>query len=497
MRPDPTPFLARLAILWPYALLALVFTADYLAHPALPGNTLAHPLGWWGWWDQGHYIKSAQALAARSLSPDAHWYPMGFSLLAAPFARFVPNHPFFFVDLICLLGALWCAIRIAGTLGINRQAAALLFLGSLLVDRLIFVQFVIPWNTTPLVLYVYGALVIALKEEPLRPADAALAAALAALVLVTRPGDMPAIAPIGLAVLVRIVREGVSLAGRARLLGAGLLAGALVLVAYAALHVAIFGLKASPYMAHSGNIGLSFSQFFAKLYAVVIDPLPLYGEGQGLARRAPWLVWALPALVLTAACNWRAALIAAVVVINIGFYTAYADFLPHGIWRYYNIHYLKLSYPLLAFLGCYGAMLCWRRPILLAPAAALALPFLVLRVQPVEHPVEAAIPDDRTLAFTCADCGNARVAVIRPAGLNYSQTYFEPHVGRIGETAFRNIYDFRTTPVDGTIRAVFPVPFDARPVSLTFAMPHGYGPDRKPQVTLVSTRLRLQWPRLP
>lgn len=482
---------------WPYLVLGLAYTFAYLANPALPGNDLAHPLGWWGWWDQSQYIRSARALATLDFSPNAHWYPMGYSLLASGFARFAPNHPFYFVGLGCLLLTVFLIIRIAGTLGIRRDIAAVLFILALL-DRLIFTQFVIPWSTAPVVVYIYGALYLVLRPEPPAWRTTCGAALCAALVLVTRPSDVAVIAPIGLALLIRLLVSHPPLRALRYLLGGAAVLG-LVLSLYALLHARIFGWQASPYMTFSAAIGLAFSNFGERLYSVLIDPRPLYGEGEGLVQRAPWLVIAIPALLVGAvASGWRVALIAAVVVVNIGLYTAYADFLPHGIWRYYNIHYLKLSYPLLALLAFNGIRLCWQQPKMLAPALVLGLAMLSIRFEAVQLPALAVkVDDERSLSFTCAGCRRARVAVIQPGLLNYSQIYYENHVARIGADQFRNIYDFRTIPVDGTIRAVFPVAFAERPVSIAFAAPHGYSQAAPPVVTAVSTRFRLRLPRFP
>jgi hypothetical protein len=38
----------------------LIYTFLFLSHPALPHDMVS---GWWGWWDQSQYIKSAKALS--------------------------------------------------------------------------------------------------------------------------------------------------------------------------------------------------------------------------------------------------------------------------------------------------------------------------------------------------------------------------------------------------------------------------------------------------
>lgn len=40
-------------------------------------------LGWFDWWDQSQYLKSASAFYRLDLSSELHWYPIGYSLLGA------------------------------------------------------------------------------------------------------------------------------------------------------------------------------------------------------------------------------------------------------------------------------------------------------------------------------------------------------------------------------------------------------------------------------
>ena len=58
--------------------------ALYWTYPAVPFHDPTR--GWEGWWDQSQYLKSARALAAFDLSAPMHWYPIGYSLLVAPFS---------------------------------------------------------------------------------------------------------------------------------------------------------------------------------------------------------------------------------------------------------------------------------------------------------------------------------------------------------------------------------------------------------------------------
>jgi hypothetical protein len=68
------------------------YTFLYFTHPSLPNDA---PSGWWGWFDQGQYIKSVKALSQANLSPSEHWYFPGYPLLGAILYKYMPVHPFF------------------------------------------------------------------------------------------------------------------------------------------------------------------------------------------------------------------------------------------------------------------------------------------------------------------------------------------------------------------------------------------------------------------
>lgn len=487
--------LSGLAVVAPYLILTGIFTLVYLAHPALPGNNLEHPLGWWGWWDQSLYLRSAQALGRLVLSPDVHWYPLGYSLLGAPWTRIVPTHPFFFVNLLALLGAFFCFLRIGRALGVRDGTAAFVFIAAIATDGLIFWQFVIPWNTTPVMLYVYLALAVTLREAPLDVPATVFAALCAALVLVTRPSDMPMLAPVGLMLILRCLREAPLPLALGRL-AAGAVAAGVVCGAYAALHFRIYGVAPSPYMAHSGAIGLNLADLPRKLYAVLLDPRPFYGEGQGLLQRAPWILLAVPGLALALVTRNRAAvLVAAVVTVNILFYAAYTDFLPHGIWRYNNIHYLKTSYPLLGLLAVF-ALARLRRVRTVAMAAAMMLAVLAIEYRVPRLSLPARAIDAHTIAIETAGL-RVETLVLDQAKLDYKNVYFDENVIQANGAAMRNIFDFRSIPVDGRVYVVFFRTIEAPEIRLTFKAPHGFPLSQPVAVDGGSGAFGLRWPRWP
>ncbi len=107
----------------------------------------------------------------------------------------------------------------------------------------------------------------------------------------------------------------------------------------------------------SAEIGTSFADFGWKLSILYVDPRPWYPQISGLLGRMPWvalgLAGALFALIRQDDARRRGyvacLLLAAAAYITV--LTAYADFLPSGLWRNANIHYLKWILPLLGMLA--------------------------------------------------------------------------------------------------------------------------------------------------
>jgi hypothetical protein len=469
------------AALWGGGALLGLYVLLYLAHPALPGNS-AYPLGWWGWWDQSQYLRSAESLAKGVLTPDAHWYPFGYSILAAPFTLIAQKHAFFYVNFICFALTILVWIRLAGVFEVHPVAALALLAGSLLLDPVIFEQFVIPWNTTPVALCIYLCLYLALRRELLTVGSVIVLSLSAAIVPVVRPTDALLLVPIACAVLYRLVREHDGPSGTTLILS-GMSVVLAVFGLYIALHVSTYGGAASPYMVHAGTIGFDARPLAEKLYAILIDPNPLYAEGEGIIRRAPWILLAPYGFaVLFARAGWRAWVIGAVIVINFVFYISFVDLLPHGLWRYKNIHYFKLSYPLLALFAAYAVVAALEDRRHIAGVVAVVLLPLLLRYEVKETgKAWVMIDDERTLTVTCDGCKLARGFVLAPTKLNYLEVSIGAHLALISGRRHRNFYDFRAIPVGETIRTVFPEPISSDSVQLTFAHPHGYSESFRPE----------------
>jgi hypothetical protein len=378
----------RRVALWLCALLTALYFAFYLANPALPGNNPAHPLGWWGWFDQSQYIASARALARFDFSPDKHWYPPTYALLAAPFARVWPAHPWILVNLLSLLAAAWLFVRFAERLGVGPWSASALFVASAypVVDA-----WVEPWTSTPAAAALWAVMLLSARLAVGHPSPFLLGLAAGAVVAL-RPSD--ALAPaaaIAAGLLFRHCAQLRALEAAALRRAAGEIAwiaagGAVPILVFVMLHVAAHGFRASPYMVNSADIGFSIHAFGWKAFNLLIEPRAWWGDGVGLLQRAPWIGLALLLLPFALRAGPGALILALAAIAHVGFYVSYVDLLPTGLWRYRNVHYVKWALPgfaLLAWLGVREGVAAWRdaraerrlRPVL--PALAM-LPIALL-----------------------------------------------------------------------------------------------------------------------
>jgi len=331
---------------WGALLLALLYVADYLGYPALPGNNPQYPLGWWGWFDQSKFLQSTQALARFDFSPTQHLYPFGYALLGAPFARTMPEHPFFFVDLASLLIAYVGFISFARRCGIGAHWSAILFILAGVADPVLFAQWVIPWNTSPLaaLMWLLFATAAAHMQGERRPACLGV---LAAGVPMLRPTD---VLIAGVPVLASLAADVAKHRLRRRDVAIFLVAALVPLAAYGALHLAVYGLRSSDYMRAAGAVGFTLHNFGLKAYLILVDPRAWIGGGEGLLRRCPWLILGFAGL-LTALRRPVSAMLSVALVVHGLLYLSYIDLLPTGFWRYMNVHYWTFTFPGFALLG--------------------------------------------------------------------------------------------------------------------------------------------------
>lgn len=429
------------------ALLAVVYANGYLTHSAVPGNNPIYPLGWWGWFDQSMYLRATRAFASFDMDAAKHWYPPGYALLGAPFSRTMPGHPFFFVDLACFGAAYLGFASFAGRFGVGRIWAVALFLLPV-IDRRLVDAWVVPWTSTPTAALQWGLLALVaahIMTERFSLWRALGIGALTGLVIVFRPTDIIAAGVAGgCAALFDVIhrRKWVGIAGMAG-------AGAVVLAAYLALYLRIYGPHVSGYLENSQKLGFFYDTLGFKAFTLLIDPRAWFGVDpdrwhEGLFQRAPWLVFGVAGFLVawfTVAPRLRwllAALIVGIVASTVN-YLAYIDLLATGIWRYGNVHYLKWAYPGMSLLGflTLREIVVGRRRLAIAGCAA-ALLLCCLRIVP----------------RPAADGEPYRMALLAGPSAGWVQAYFELPLLHADRGPLPTTEAARAFPLDGGIRVL-------------------------------------------
>lgn len=336
-------------------LLLLLYVVAYHSSVFVPGHS--NPLGWWGWWDQSQYLRSADALAHGNLDPAEHWYPLGYPLLGAAFFYWVPLHAYFVPNALCFLAFGVALVQMAHWLGLSRIWGAVAFLAGAAFPSLMLEQYVIPWNTVPLAA-AYGwilALYLRCLGEGCSEARMAGLALLFVAVIAVRPPDVLPLVPVAVHLAMRLFEAWRDDASRATAVAAAAWGGATVLAglaAYGALHVAIYGWAGSPYMEMASKLGFDVPSIPYKYALIFGDPRDFYGTGQGVFGRYPIAVLGLFGVIYALLFDQRARVVSMVVVASVGLYLAFTDFHPGNVWHYKLIHYLVWTLPvalLLAF----------------------------------------------------------------------------------------------------------------------------------------------------
>lgn len=321
---------------------ALLYSWAYWRDELNPGAaTVEQRTGWWSWFDQQKYGEAAVALAEGRLDRETYYYPLGYPALGAAFARFWPAHPFFVPGLL-----LTCATAAAGWRFARRWLApsVALVLGMIYVAThadLLRLTLVIPWNTLP----TQAALATGLWLTVARFGGGAVIglAVLAAVTWWVRPSDAVCFAPLLAVATLRLPDWGARLRWGA--VGAGIIAVAVV--AMGLVNLRVHGAWRTPYEVMSvADIGFFSYPVAEKLFWLFVDARPFFGEPDtALLWRYPWLWAVLPGAVWWLRRDgWAAAAGLTAIAMNWALYLAYNDFLPSGLFRFSQVHYLTWAF---------------------------------------------------------------------------------------------------------------------------------------------------------
>ena len=342
-----------------------IYCAYYLSNSVLPGNDLAHPEGWWGWYDQGEYIRSAKALVRGVFFWRDHQYPPFYAAMGALFLWIVPNHPFFFFNVVAFLVFVFVFERVARAFTSPIEAFALVVLG-VLANYTVMSNFAIPWTTTGSAL-IYSATIyqlmrrsattFRLKSNQREFWSAFGFSAIFGLEVICRPVDAGAAAIFFPAYLylsyVAAKKSGTDspirpLTWQVVALGAGLLIGLSIFMAF---NYALYGRVLGGYLestaVYSGYFPFDIPR---RAFSLIFDSVSIWeAPDSALIDKFPWI--AISTVGMLAAIirgHILLKVLAAAIIWQFGLYAAYGDLNPIGMWRWLNVHYFKWMFPYVA-----------------------------------------------------------------------------------------------------------------------------------------------------
>lgn len=387
------------------------------------------------------------------LRADAHWYPLGYSLLGAPFLAASRLHPFFIADLVGLLVAVAAFARFARLFGVSWPLAMALFLLPWLESRVADV-WIEPWNTTPEAALIWLLLALGgvMMTKPAPSSGRAVAlGALAAGIATFRPTDIF----IGIIVIATVIGHALrSRRCRWRDIGAGALGIAAIALPYAALHLAIYGPHLSTYAKNEAGLGFAPFDLPFRIFVLLEDPRAWFGEGSGLIQHLPWIIpgiagmLAMPFLFRRAA-RWCAAMLALTLIGYYGLYLSYRGLLPPSLWRYGLIHYFVWTLPGLALFAWLWLRALFigdpehagaRRRGRLVPLAALAVTLLLLCPRLVPVPTETGTA--------------ARLEIFDATRIRWVDGYLNPSAIADARGTLENVIDMRVIPETTRARVI-------------------------------------------
>ncbi len=364
--------LSKKILNYPYILLfvAIAYITLFLHTTYAPGNQFdTQPLGWWAWGDQGTYLRNARHILQWEF-PQEFWYPILYPALGALFLPLFPGHPYFFINLICLLWFSYVFLRITCR-NFHIGWGVFILYATIICRPQILEQFVVPWTTTLCVAFLSTTFLALIwmddieqgHRKTLSPWMIFVVALSLGLSVATRPQD----AIIGLIAAIflffkwlQLKKKGTAVPGWASLLSLASLGGIIGPILY-------FGhryLISQSFEALYAFNGTSIFDIFPladipeKFISLWLNGYDLYGQtNSGLVFHYPWLFLGLSGLIwIVIKGDFPTRALATAIFISFFFiYTPYFDLLPTGLWNFLNFHYFIWAFP---YLGLFGLYLC-------------------------------------------------------------------------------------------------------------------------------------------
>ena len=457
-------------------IITLAYTLAYLAHPSTPGNCPGqHPEGWWGWFDQGQYLLSAQSLAEKNLAPANHLYPPLYSALGALFLKWSSGHMFFIINLAALCWFAFVFIRFSDRY-FPRWAGLLVFVSTSILDLRIFQNWVIPWTSTLgaalLATGILGLVWMAEVQEGIKERVTGLQAFIVAgglsLLVPTRPIDAAVGIIIGIGFLVSYLilhkQSPSKVPGPMKFSSMILLGISIGPLIFFGFNFLVFGSPMGEYIRRNSHNGFFPADLPEKFISLWLDGFSLYGaSGTGLIEKCPWLLISLAGLVWAGVkgdsmLRWVALAICMLFIL----YMPYGDLLPNGLWYYLNIHYFKWTFPFLALMGLLLAARTWqawqqKRNRLLPTALLAGIPLLALSLHLSVHTTSIEAVTSNTSKEISFNLEGKSIDFIDLKGLSgsFTDVYFGRHLLFLDGKALQHVRNYRALPMEWGTRLLF------------------------------------------
>ena len=330
----------------------------YQAHPAAPAPLGSHPGdGWWGWFDQGQYLKITKQLSAGDWFNPDKYYPPLYSAIPAALDRFLGSSEAYFVTDIAL-----CLTFFGGLfLNFKHYLNPLAALGSVVLmyglSGITYEQWIIPWTTnlsSTLLIWIGLLLNWEYRTKRTNPSwtnkRATAAWLLTGLMIWVRPFEIiPAgVLCIGLTStqIMRRLRldHAPTIRGLAPIFAGPGIAFASTIAMYAAYNLQTFRTWEPSYSKTINSMGFSPLDLRFKFISLITDS-STYGINDGhLSHALPFIIplAALSILSLFFLAAPQKILVIAALTNFVG-YLSFNDLVPTGLFTFNNIHYFTWS----------------------------------------------------------------------------------------------------------------------------------------------------------
>jgi hypothetical protein len=202
-----------------------------------------------------------------------------------------------------------------------------------------------------------------------------------------------------------------------------------------------------------------------------IEPISTYGDGVGIFRRYPWIFFSITGMLIYSAKNTKYLIVVLCILFHVLFYVSYTDFIPTGIWRYFNIHYFKWIFPLLGMFAWASIRdLVLTRNYRLHGILALGL-LIVLSIRLSPYTIaatSAVIAEENRFDVGFQTPVTIRALDFPKASGSFNELLFNMHEVSADGKALVPISDFRALPMPFGVRLIFNRPLSVSRLSGAF-----------------------------